>query len=185
MRKLITIIAVVALAHTADSYACSVANPPLMLFAPPFSRPATESVQSIEELFYRIRRGTDKDTTSCADLGFITVLVKPQQRGPNHNALIPAKFGFQFQLLDANVKDAKNAFDTAAIAPIRTEGGYYVFDFVWIDGRRSIQEPIEIRINAYVVDQWHRRSKPCLIEIQHPGGATQLEKTTGETIQCD
>jgi hypothetical protein len=156
-----------------------------MRFAPPLSRPATESVQSIDEILYRIRRGTDKDATSCADLGFISVLMKPQEWVPDSNPLIPATFGFQFQLVDASVKNAKNVFDAAAIAPIRTEDGYYVFDFAWIDGERSIQEPIEIRINVYAVDQWHRRSKPCLIVIQHPGGATQLEDTTGETVQCD
>jgi hypothetical protein len=169
------------LVSSLDVLACSLARAEIM--APVSPTEMAKAPESPVELTYTIQRGSDKDLTSCSDLGFITIYIKPSD--PEQlSARGYIDTGYQFEVVKSDTNEpAYTPFNTDPILPQGKENGYLVYYFAWNDGADKYQEAVKIEINIYAVKSG-QRSTPCKLKVEHSGGRTTNKSSQGTQQSC-
>ena len=166
--------------------ACSFAQPVPLQPSVAGGRAPVGEAPAIDELGYSIRRGTTRDSTSCADIGFIDLRIGPSIWVPVPMTRSSMNIGYSIEVLSTteNRSNLVAGFNRAAHSPTAFDDGSYLFTLAWIDGALDTQEPVEFTIQVRAEDSWGRFGRPCLITIRHQGGRTTANRETGESVAC-
>lgn len=183
MRSVVLLLAS-ALGFT-DAVACSFSLPAPIAPASHYQDEATTPLPVIKSVSYSIRRGTDKDETSCAELGVIELLIEPLVWKDLPKFPMHPDFGYQFELIESSESgNLLSAFFTGPIGPVKARDGKHVFRLVWVDGAYAIQTEATFKLKIHAVDNFFRRSAPCEVLAEHRGGPTTLESSRVQKIDC-
>lgn len=177
------LLAILLLASSLDALACSLARQETMRPVSPMELARAKTPQPPAELTYTIQRGSDKGLTSCSDLGFITMYIKPSESS-QLSARGYVDVGYEFEVVSSDLKGREyTPFNTGPILPQGKEDGYLVYYFAWIDGANKYQEALKVEINVYAVKSG-KRSDACRIEVAHPGGRATNKLSKGVRKSC-
>lgn len=155
--------ALIVLVISIDSNACS--------FAPGYQdflvMPAYENqgrapnIPKVEVA--EISRGYDDGNfASCSDAGIIRLKITDDN--------VYDKTGYSFRIIEGTFED--QVFPEGYVMPPTSLKSENEVMFVWLDGSKNYQEPIDIKVEITAISHRGIESKPYVLHIKHPGGVS-------------
>lgn len=165
------------------AYPCSPMRFELMHPGSPSERANATAPEAPLEIDYSILRGSDKEKSTCARQGYLTVYIKPA--GQEALDVRRRDTGYEFELVHPiSDRPEYSAFESAPILPQWAVNGFLVYQFPWTDGAKRYQERLQLLLNVYTIRSG-RRSEACLLRIVHPGGRTTNKPSKRKQQSCD
>jgi len=147
----------IALFFTQVTWSCSFGSRFNSFLKDPSYRSDKKPSAPIFEVKYIKRGYDDGNGGSCSDAGMITL-------APKEN---PNKFGvtvaYTFKLVEGEFDDSIFPRE-----PVFSRNGKN-FTFIWFDGSKVHQEPINIKIEIRAISPSGVESEPSYLRITHPG----------------
>ena len=146
-------VAVLMLGAADAALACSPVRGHQPFVPSPTIRPATKLLPAPQISVEKIERGYRGGNDSCSDLGTLVLKV------PESVA------GYAFEIVAGNF-DGDMPFPAGFVQPaVRGQ-----LRFVWLDGPKSPQEPLNVLVKITAVSATGVLSEPLFLRIQDPGG---------------
>jgi hypothetical protein len=112
--------------------------------------PATVVDAAPQVTVVSIKRGYEDRFRWCPDFGALVLKVPSNE------------LGYHFELVEGGIDDP--FFPEGFVKP---QGGEFVF--VWLEGRRSWREPINVLVRITTISSAGVVSEPALLRVEHPG----------------
>ncbi len=109
-----------------------------------------------------IRGHSDGNFASCSDAGIIRL--RFTDGNPYH------KTGYSFKIIEGTFED--KVFPDGYVMPPASLKSENEVMFVWLDGSKNYQEPIDIKVEIRAMSYRGIESKPYVLHIKHPGGTS-------------
>jgi hypothetical protein len=155
-------ISLIVLAFPVASYACSfVPGYQDFLVMPAYGEAGKPPNQPVAEVVSIERGYSDGNGASCSDAGIIKIGFRDSN--PYH------KTGYSFKIIEGTFED--KVFPDGYVRPPDSLDSKNEVMFVWLDGSKNYQEPIDIRVEISAVSYRGVESEPYILHIKHSGGS--------------